>query len=419
MRFGHFDDAAREYVITTPLTPYPWINYLGSQEFFSLISHQAGGYSFYRDARMRRLTRYRYNNVPTDVGGRYLYVNDDGDVWTPSYLPVKAELDDFEARHGLGYTVITGERRGVRVESLFFVPTGENAEVQRVTVTNTSDAAKRLTLFSFVEFALWNALDDQTNYQRNLSIGEVEVEMDSPHGSAIYHKTEYRERRNHFSVHAVNVRAAGFDTDRERHVLIPLQQVRLDREDKQVLVDGLTADGLRDLPVYGGLPIAGDFETRVQQAFGGGTGSRMSSGGTASRMTGGESRYDDARFDDRRFYGDRLSGRSATSADDTPSLRDREPMDDETRRLERADADERAARAELEARARQAEDRQSQADADERRMADDAQRAADASGHTAGDEERAAEAGTRMRPDEEVRIRVRGDEIIVEKRPKE
>ncbi len=215
MRFGHFDDAAREYVITTPLTPYPWINYLGSEEFFSLISHQAGGYSFFRDARMRRITRYRYNNVPTDVGGRYLYVNDDGDVWTPSYLPVKAELDDFEARHGLGYTVITGERRGVRVESLFFVPTGENAEIQRVTVTNTSDAAKRLTLFSFVEFALWNALDDQTNYQRNLSIGEVEVEMDSPHGSAIYHKTEYRERRNHFAVHAVNVRAVGFDTDRE------------------------------------------------------------------------------------------------------------------------------------------------------------------------------------------------------------
>jgi len=215
MRFGHFDDAAREYVITTPLTPYPWINYLGSEEFFSLISHQAGGYSFYRDARMRRLTRYRYNNVPTDVGGRYLYVNDGGDVWTPSYLPVKAELDHFETRHGLGYTRITGERRGVRVESLFFVPRGENAEIQRVTVTNTSDAAKQVTLFSFVEFALWNALDDQTNYQRNLSIGEVEVELDSPHGSAIYHKTEYRERRNHFAVHAVNTRAAGFDTDRQ------------------------------------------------------------------------------------------------------------------------------------------------------------------------------------------------------------
>ena len=215
MRFGHFDDEAREYVITTPHTPYPWINYLGSQEFFSLISHQAGGYSFYRDARMRRLTRYRYNNVPTDTGGRYLYVNDGGDVWTPSYLPVKAELDHFETRHGLGYTRITGERRGVRVETLHFVPNGENAEIQRITVTNTSDAAKTLMLFTFVEFALWNALDDQTNYQRNLSVGEVEVEMDSPYGSAIYHKTEYRERRNHYAVHAVNVRAAGYDTDRE------------------------------------------------------------------------------------------------------------------------------------------------------------------------------------------------------------
>jgi cellobiose phosphorylase len=215
MRFGHFDDETREYVITTPHTPYPWINYLGSEEFFSLISHQAGGYSFYRDARMRRLTRYRYNNVPTDAGGRYLYVNDGGDVWTPSYLPVKAELDHFETRHGLGYTRITGERRGVRVQTLYFVPNGVNAEVQRVTVTNTSDVAKSVTLFSFVEFALWNALDDQTNYQRNLSVGEVEVEMDSPYGSAIYHKTEYRERRNHYAVHAVNTRAAGFDTDRE------------------------------------------------------------------------------------------------------------------------------------------------------------------------------------------------------------
>ena len=218
MRFGHFDDESREYVITTPRTPYPWINYLGSEEFFSLISHAAGGYSFYRDARMRRLTRYRYNNVPNDAGGRYLYVNDGGDVWTPSWAPVKAELDHFEDRHGLGYSRITGERRGVRVESLFFVPVGENAEIQRVTVTNTSDAPKSLRLFSFVEFALWNAHDDQTNYQRNLSLGEVEVEQDGPHGAAIYHRTEYRERRNHFAVHAVNAPTVGFDTDRDTFV---------------------------------------------------------------------------------------------------------------------------------------------------------------------------------------------------------
>ncbi|MGV8979118.1 MAG: GH36-type glycosyl hydrolase domain-containing protein [Cellulomonas sp.] len=218
MRYGHFDDEAREYVITTPHTPYPWINYLGSEQFFSLISHQAGGYSFYRDAKMRRLTRYRYNNIPADAGGRYFYVNDGGDVWTPSWLPIKADLDHFECRHGLGYTRITGERGGLSVDTLFFVPMGETAEVQKVTLTNTSDQTKTVTLFSFVEFCLWNAQDDQTNYQRNLSIGEVEIENDGPYGSAIYHKTEYRERRDHYAVYGVNAHAAGFDTDRDTFV---------------------------------------------------------------------------------------------------------------------------------------------------------------------------------------------------------
>jgi len=218
MRYGHFDDETREYVITTPHTPYPWINYLGSEQFFSLISHQAGGYSFYRDAKMRRLTRYRYNNIPSDEGGRYFYVNDGGDVWTPSWLPIKADLDHFECRHGLGYTRITGERGGLSVDTLFFVPMGETAEIQKVTLTNTSAATKTVTLFSFVEFCLWNAQDDQTNYQRNLSIGEVEIENDGPYGSAIYHKTEYRERRDHYAVYGVNAHAAGFDTDRDTFV---------------------------------------------------------------------------------------------------------------------------------------------------------------------------------------------------------
>jgi cellobiose phosphorylase len=218
MRYGHFDDEAREYVITTPRTPYPWINYLGSEEFFSLLSHTGGGYSFYRDAKMRRLTRYRYNNIPSDEGGRYFYVHDGGDVWTPGWLPVKAELDHYEARHGLGYSRLTGERGGLRVETLFFVPLGETAEVQHVTLTNTSDAEKTVSLFSFVEFCLWNAQDDQTNYQRNLSLAEVEIEQDGPHGSAIFHKTEYRERRDHYAVYGVNTRAAGFDTDRDAFV---------------------------------------------------------------------------------------------------------------------------------------------------------------------------------------------------------
>ena len=137
MRFGHFDDAAREYVIETPRTPYPWINYLGTEEFFGLVSHTGGGYCFYRDARLRRLTRYRYNNVPTDVGGRYYYVHDGGDFWTPGWAPVKRELDSYECRVGLSYTKITGERKGIRTEVLYFVPLGTTAEVHRVTLKNT------------------------------------------------------------------------------------------------------------------------------------------------------------------------------------------------------------------------------------------------------------------------------------------
>ncbi len=218
MRFGHFDDEASEYVITTPRTPAPWINYLGSEKFFSLVSHTAGGYSFHRDARLRRLTRYRYNNLPADTGGRYLYVHDAGDVWTPTWLPTRAELDRFEARHGLGYTRIVGERNAIEVDTLLFVPFGEDAEVQRVRVTNTGSAGKEIGLFSYVEFCLWNAYDDQTNYQRNLSIGEVEVEQDGPHGTAVYHRSEYRERRDHYAVFAVNTRADGFDTDRDTFV---------------------------------------------------------------------------------------------------------------------------------------------------------------------------------------------------------
>src|SRR5262245_47823677 len=176
MRFGYFDDKAREYVITTPKTPYPWINYLGSENFFALISHQAGGYCFYRDARLRRLLRYRYNNVPTDLGGRYFYVREaNGEYWSPGFMPVKRELESFECRHGLGYTKITGAYQGLRAELTFLVPLGQTAEIHRVKLRNEGSARRAFTLFSFVEFCLWNAHDDGTNLQRNLSTPEVEV----------------------------------------------------------------------------------------------------------------------------------------------------------------------------------------------------------------------------------------------------
>ncbi len=213
MRFGHFDDARKEYVITTPKTPYPWINYLGNESFFGLISHQGGGYCFYRDARLRRLTRYRYNNVPTDSGGRYFYINEAGDTWTPTFMPMKKELSFFECRHGLGYTKITGTRNELRAEVLCLVPLGQTAEVHQVTLRNEGARAKTLKLFSFLEFCLWNAHDDATNFQRNFSTGEVEVV-----GSTIYHKTEYRERRDHFAFYHVNAPVSGFDTDRESFI---------------------------------------------------------------------------------------------------------------------------------------------------------------------------------------------------------
>ncbi|MBN1556540.1 MAG: glycosyl transferase [Lentisphaerae bacterium] len=213
MKFGYFDDPAREYVITNPMTPYPWINYLGTEAFFGLISNTAGGYCFYRDARFRRLTRYRYNNVPLDTGGRYYYIRDGGTVWNPGWQPTRTALDAYTCRHGLSYTRLAGEKDGIRAELLCFVPLGFNGEVHRLTLRNRSDRPRALQLFSFVEWCLWNAQTDMENFQRNLSIGEVEVE-----GSILYHKTEYRERRNHYAFFAVNAPLRGFDTDRDAFI---------------------------------------------------------------------------------------------------------------------------------------------------------------------------------------------------------
>ncbi len=211
-RYGHFDDEAREYVILRPDTPLPWINYLGCEDYYGIISNTAGGYSFYRDARQRRLTRYRYNNVPLDLGGRYVYVRDDasGDFWSPSWQPTRTEVEDYRCRHGLGYSIIGSRRQGIDVETLYFVPLGETLEIWRTRITNQRTSGARLSLYAAVEFCLWDAWDDATNFQRNLSIGEVEVE-----DGVIYHKSEYRERRDHFAFFACSTEPAGFDTQRD------------------------------------------------------------------------------------------------------------------------------------------------------------------------------------------------------------
>ena len=210
MKFGFFDDSQREYVITNPQTPWPWINYLGNEDFFSLISNTAGGYTFYKDAKFRRLTRYRYNNVPMDSGGRYFYIKDGDTTWSPGWKPCKTPLDKYECRHGMNYTSIEGLKNGVSAKALFFVPLKTWAEVQKLTLTNYSEETKKITIFSFTEWCLWNAAADMENFQRNFSTGEVEVE-----GSVIYHKTEYKERRDHYAYYSVNAPIKGFDTDRE------------------------------------------------------------------------------------------------------------------------------------------------------------------------------------------------------------
>ena len=212
LQYGHFDDDRREYVISRPDTPLPWINYLGMEEYFGIISNTAGGYTFFRDSRLRRVSRYRYNNAPSDLGGRYIYLRDDatGEHWSPSWQPTLTSLEAYECRHGLSYTTIASTHRGVRAETLYYIPLGETLEVWRLRLVNQSPERRALSLFSSVEFCLWDAQDDATNFQRNLSTGEVEVE-----GSVIYHKTEYRERRNHFAYFACSEPLAGFDTQRE------------------------------------------------------------------------------------------------------------------------------------------------------------------------------------------------------------
>ena len=263
MRYGHFDDAAREYVIETPATPLPWINYLGNEDFFSLISNTGGGYSFYKDAKLRRITRYRYNNVPGDNGARNYYItrmNEDGtpaETWSPTFLPAKTPLDVYRCRHGIGYTVFEAERVGVASTLTAFVPLHTPAEVNRLDLTNNGDAPVTLEVTGSVEWCLWNALDDSSNFQRNFSTGEVEVERTDA-TTVIYHKTEFKERRNHYAFFGVNAPTVGFDTSRDEFL------GRFNGWDTpQVIAEGRAHDSV----AHGWAPIAAP-RVRVQLAPG-------------------------------------------------------------------------------------------------------------------------------------------------------
>ena len=245
--YGHFDDANREYVITRPDTPLPWLNFLGQDEYFALNTNTAGGYSFYKDARLRRLTRYRYNEMPYDNNGRYLFIKDGDTVWNPGWKPVKTKLDRYECRHGLGYSKITGEKDGLESSMLVFVPPSEDLEIWKTTLTNNSDKEKTVQLFSFVEFCLYDAQNDATNYQRTYSIGQVEVE-----DNAIYHKTEYRERRDHYTMFACTRKIDGYDTSRDAFV-----GVHNGIHEPQVVAAGKASNSI----AYGWNPIGSHYLT--------------------------------------------------------------------------------------------------------------------------------------------------------------
>ena len=174
MNFGYFDDTNKEYVITTPQTPLPWINYLGCESFFRLISNTGGGYAFYKDAKLMRLTRYRYNNAPLDSNGHYYYIKDGSTVWNPGWQPSQTALDAYECRHGLGYTIYKGIKNELEACVTALVPIGADCELNKISLKNLSDSKKNISLYSYVEFCLWNAVEDMNNFQKNYSTGEVE-----------------------------------------------------------------------------------------------------------------------------------------------------------------------------------------------------------------------------------------------------
>lgn len=241
MKYGYFDDEQKEYVITRPDTPLPWINYLGTEDFFGIISNTAGGYCFYQDSRMRRLTRYRYNNIPMDNNGRYLYIKDGDSVWNPMWKPMRVALDQYECRHGLGYTKITGIKNELEASVLYFIPLDSRNEVWHMQMTNHSKNPKKIRLWSFVEWCLWEAYDDMTNFQRNYSTGQVEIEK-----GTIFHITEYRERRNHYAYFSSSEAVSGYDSSRDAFI-----GVHQGLEAPQAVVEG----NCRNSTAYGWLPI--------------------------------------------------------------------------------------------------------------------------------------------------------------------
>ena len=214
--YGYFDADAREFVITRPDTPTPWLNYLGAGGYGGIVSNTGGGFSFDRDPRNRRVSRYRYNAVPADQPGRYIYLRrqDTGEFWGATWQPVRGAFDAYECRHGAGYTRITTERAGIRAETLYFVPPGGPdaacpVELWELRLTNTGTGPVRLRTFSYVELSYPDAMGDLHNIDWS---GHIVSSRFLPESRAILATTRFRPTTTLF---ASDLPPLGYDCDRE------------------------------------------------------------------------------------------------------------------------------------------------------------------------------------------------------------
>ncbi len=181
MRYGYFSNDGREYIITRPDTPTPWINYISNlRGYCGIISQAAGGFSFHKDPRDRRITKYRYNNVPVDRPGRYFYIKDEETkhYFSPTWQPVMKKPDSYECRHGQGYTVITQQVKDIVTETLYFVPADHDCEIWRLKIANRSTSIKKLSIYSYSEFTMWCEPESRNiQWSLHLTRGSFENDM--------------------------------------------------------------------------------------------------------------------------------------------------------------------------------------------------------------------------------------------------
>lgn len=216
MKYGYYDNQNREYVITRPDTPAPWMNYLGNGGFSGLISNTGGGLIFHKDSSSHRITRYRFNEIPWDRPGRYLYLRDmeDGEYWSPAWQPVMKELDEYECRHGYGYTKIKGCYKGVKTNLTYFIPLDKNYELWKVELENQTDTEKCLKAFTYIEFSSYEAAYDiKADWPRYFMTGfhEENAVVFDPSNDWI----SVPER---LSFIGANVDIAGYDCDRDAFI---------------------------------------------------------------------------------------------------------------------------------------------------------------------------------------------------------